>query len=73
MEIVQKGPSPDKAPERVILGRLELLLMVYQQLPNRQKPTYDWMKTLRQLIVPSLLSQHSNVRWMAQQNIAMLQ
>ena len=65
MEIVQKGPSPDKAPERVILGRLELLLMVYQQLPNRQKPTYDWMKTLRQLIVPSLLSQHSNVRWMA--------
>lgn len=65
MEIVQKGPSPDKAPERVILGRLELLLMVYQQLPIRQKPSYDWMKTLRQLIVPSLLSQHSNVRWMA--------
>ena len=25
MEIVVKGPAPDKAPERVILGRLELL------------------------------------------------
>ena len=42
MELVVKGPAPDKAPERVILGRLELLLMLLQQLPQRPKPTWDW-------------------------------
>ena len=28
MEIVVKGPQPSKAPERIILGRLELLLLL---------------------------------------------
>ena len=28
MEIVSKGPTPAKAPERIILGRLELLLQL---------------------------------------------
>ena len=28
MEIVNKGPQPAKAPERIILGRLELLLQL---------------------------------------------
>jgi len=28
MEITKKGPKPDKAPERIILGRLELLLLL---------------------------------------------
>ena len=28
MEIVEKGPQPAKAPERIILGRLELLLLL---------------------------------------------
>ena len=30
MEIVQKGPTPQKAPERILFGRLELLLMLFQ-------------------------------------------
>ena len=33
MSIISKGPSPDKAPERIILGRLELLLMLLNFCP----------------------------------------
>ena len=65
IEIVHKGPQPAKAPERIILGRLELLLQLLQQLPVRQRPTWDWQKILQLLVVPSLLNAHSNVRWMA--------
>ena len=72
MDVVTKGPAPQKAAERIILGRLELVLMVFQQLPVRARPSWDWQKVLQQLIVPSLLSQHSNARWMAQQNIAIM-
>ena len=66
MSIISKGPSPDKAPERIILGRLELLLMLLQQLPMKPRPTWDWQKVLEKLVIPSLLNPHSNARWMAQ-------
>jgi len=29
MDVVTKGPAPQKAAERIILGRLELVLMVF--------------------------------------------
>lgn len=72
MKLVAKEPSLEKAPERALFGRLELLLMLLQQLPGRQRPTWDWQKVLHQFVTPSLLSQHSNVRWMAQQVITIL-
>ena len=70
MEIVDKGPQPDKAPERIILGRLELLLLLLQQIGLRDKPTWDYVQVLNALVVPSLLNQKSDVRWMAQQVIS---
>ena len=72
MEIVYKGPSPSKAPERIILGRLELLLYLLQQIGINEKNTWDYVQVLNELVVPSLLHQKSNVRWMAQQIISVL-
>ena len=70
MEIVEKGPQPAKAPERIILGRLELLLLLLQQIGIRDKPTWDYIHVMNELVLPSLLNQKSDVRWMAQQVIS---
>ena len=72
MEIVHKGAPPSKAPERIILGRLELLLYLLQQIGISEKNTWDYVHVLNELVVPSLLNQKSNVRWMAQQVISTL-
>lgn len=46
--------------------------MLLQQLAVKARPTWDWQKVLQSLVVPSLLSPHSNARWMAQQVIALM-
>ena len=71
MELVNKGVPPEKAPERVILGKLELLSGLVSNIGIKAKATWDWKMVLKTLIFPSLLSQHSNVRFMAQQLVVL--
>lgn len=71
MELVNKGLSPEKAPERVILGKLELLSGLISTTGIKQKASWDWKVVMKTLILPSLLSQHSNVRFMAQQLVVL--
>ena len=56
MELVNKGVPPEKAPERVILGKLELLSGLVSNLGIKPKATWDWKVVLKTLILPSLLS-----------------
>ena len=61
MDITAKGPFPDKAPWRIILGRLDILLQVIKQLgydPQR----WDWAPVFEKLVAPSLFNAHPDVR-----------
>ena len=51
----KKGQKADKLPERLIIGRLELILML-SIIRHSASQTWDWVKPFEQLVVPSLLS-----------------
>lgn len=70
MDIVEKkGQKPDKLPERIILGRLELLLYL-GLIRAEAKQTWDWKNIISMMATPSLLSQFPDVRTVAAQIIA---
>ena len=70
MDIVEKkGQKPDKLPERIILGRLELLLYL-GLIRAEAKQTWDWKNIISMMATPSLLSQFPDVRAVAAQIIA---
>ena len=63
MDITEKGPQPDKAPWRIILGRLEILLQVLQDLGL--SPKWDWKVVFNLLVAPSLFNSNADVRLIA--------
>ena len=64
MDITEKGPSPAKAPWRIILGRLEILREILRQLGyDGQK--WDWLSVFEQLVAPSLFNANPEVRLLA--------
>ena len=70
MDIVEKkGQKPDKLPERIILGRLELI-MYLALIREAAKQTWEWKTIITQLATPSLLSQFPDVRSAAASVIA---
>ena len=63
-DITEKGPSPAKAPWRIILGRLEILREILRQLGyDGQK--WDWLSVFEQLVAPSLFNANPEVRLLA--------
>ena len=71
MEITERGPQPDKAPERVITCRLELLHMLLEK-ESTLKRNLDWQKILDQLLIPSLNNSKDNVRKLSSELIALM-
>jgi len=57
----KKGQKPDKLPERVVLGRLELMIYL-AQMREQSKQQWDWKNVITLLATPSMLSQFPEVR-----------
>jgi len=70
MDITEKGPQPDKAPWRIILGRLEILHQVLLEfgVDNR----WDWRVVFNKLVAPSLFNSNADVRMIAVEVILLL-
>ena len=64
MEITEKGPFPDKAPWRIILGRLEILHKAILNFGVDPKK-WDWSSVLQNLVIRSLLNANAEVRVIA--------
>lgn len=69
--VEKKGLKPEKLPERIIVGRLELMLYLAQMRDQTRQP-WDWRSPLTLMAVPSLLSQYPEVRQAACNLIAVL-
>ena len=55
---------PEKMPERIILGRLEVILLLIQQIGLNPK-SWTWQSICDKMVIPSTSSQFSDVRFMA--------
>jgi len=64
MDITDKGPSPGKAPWRIVLGRLEILQQVLKQL-GYDPQKWDWIPVFDKLVAPSLFHANPDVRLVA--------
>ena len=65
MEVIEKkGQKPEKMPERILLGRLELLLYL-AMIRAEAKHTWEWRHIVHLMATPSLLSQFPEVRSVA--------
>jgi len=57
MEVIEKkGQKPEKMPERILLGRLELMLYL-AIIRGEAKYSWEWRHIVNQMATPSLLSQ----------------
>lgn len=73
MNLTAKGPKPDKAHERISLGRLEIIHLLIKDQQTLLKKTadgkytdvWDWRNVLEKLVVPCMNHKDVNVRWMA--------
>ena len=61
LEFSDRGPRPDKAPWRIILGRLEILLQILKQL-GYDPSKWDWQLVFERLVAPSLFHANPDVR-----------
>ena len=70
MDFNDKGLSAAKAPWRIILGRLDILLSVLKQLGYDGKK-WDWIHVFENLVAPSLFNPNPDVRQLAIEIILM--
>ena len=64
MDVVEKGPSPDKQQWRIVLARLEILLHLIQEFGINPK-AWDWRIIFNKLVAPSFFNQNQDVRLVA--------
>lgn len=61
LDITEKGPLPDKAPQAVIQARLEVLNLVLENY-GIDDSSWDWDLVLQNLIIPSFFNQNPLVK-----------
>jgi hypothetical protein len=64
MDFVDKGPTPDKAPWRIVLARGEVMLHVIREFGINPR-AWDWRVVFHKLVVPSLYNSNPDVRKIA--------
>lgn len=62
MDFVDKGgPTPDKAPWRIVLARCEILLYAVNEFGINPR-SWDWRLVFTKLVAPSLNNANPDVR-----------
>lgn len=64
MDIVEKGPSPDKQQWRIVLARLEIMLHIIQEFGINPK-AWDWRVIFNKLVKLSFFNSNPDVRLLA--------